>query len=137
MQYWLIKSEPNVYSWEMLVQEGSTCWSGVRNYQARNNLRLMRSGDLALHYHSNIGKEIVGIAAVVREAYPDPTADGDPNWVCVDIAPKQAFVRPVRLDEIKAEPRLQKMELLRQSRLSVVSVREDEFNLLCAMGQMA
>lgn len=133
MQYWLIKSEPDAYSWEKFVQEGSTEWTGVRNYQARNNLRAMQKGDLALYYHSNIGKEIVGIAEVVREAYQDPTSD-DPNWVCVEVRPKQAFKKSVSLDEIKSEERLSQMGLLRQSRLSVSALTVDEFNLLCAMG---
>jgi predicted RNA-binding protein with PUA-like domain len=133
MQYWLIKSEPNVYSWDTFVAEGQACWSGVRNYQARNNLRAMQNGDLALYYHSNIGKEVVGIAEISREAYQDPTSD-NPNWLAVDVRPKQAFMRAVTLDAIKAEPRLAEMGLLRQSRLSVVALKEDEFNLICAMG---
>ena len=133
MQYWLIKSEPNVYSWDIFVAEKQACWSGVRNYQARNNLRAMQKGDLALYYHSNIGKEVVGIAEISREAYQDPTSD-NPNWLTVDVRPKQAFTRPVTLDVIKAEPHLAEMGLLRQSRLSVVALTEDEFNLICAMG---
>jgi predicted RNA-binding protein with PUA-like domain len=133
MQYWLIKSEPDVYSWDTFVAEGNACWSGVRNYQARNNLRAMQLGDMALYYHSNIGKEVVGIAEVTRESYQDPTTD-NPNWLCVDVRPKQAFTSPVTLETIKAEERLAQMGLIRQSRLSVVRLTEDEFNLICAMG---
>lgn len=133
MQYWLIKSEPDAYSWETFVKEGKTAWTGVRNYQARNNLRAMTKGDLALYYHSNIGKEVVGIAEVIKTAYQDPTTD-DPNWVCVDVRPKQAFTSPVSLEAMKAEPLLEQMGLLRQSRLSVVKLTVDEFNRICAMG---
>jgi predicted RNA-binding protein with PUA-like domain len=133
MQYWLIKSEPDVYSWDTFVAEGQACWSGVRNYQARNNLRAMQKGDLALYYHSNIGKEVVGIAEISREAYQDPTSD-NPNWLAVDVRPKQALMRPVTLETVKAEPRLAQMGLLRQSRLSVTALSQDEFNQICAMG---
>jgi predicted RNA-binding protein with PUA-like domain len=133
MQYWLIKSEPDAYSWETFVKEGKTAWTGVRNYQARNNLREMARGDLALYYHSNVGKEVIGIAEVIKIAYQDPTTD-DPNWVCVDVRPKQAFTTSVSLEAMKAEPTLENMGLLRQSRLSVVKLTVDEFNRICAMG---
>ncbi|MCU0424433.1 MAG: EVE domain-containing protein [Candidatus Kapabacteria bacterium] len=133
MQYWLIKSEPDVYSWEDFVRDGATFWDGVRNYQARNNLRLMKKGDKALFYHSNIGKEIVGIATVTRTAYQDPTSD-DEQWVCVDVKPHKAFKQPVSLETIKATPALQNIGLVRQSRLSVVALTQEEYDVLCAMG---
>jgi predicted RNA-binding protein with PUA-like domain len=133
MNYWLIKSEPESYSWDTFVAEKKTVWTGVRNYQARNNLRAMKTGDLALYYHSTIGKEVVGIAEIVREAYQDPTTD-NPNWVCVEVRPKQALKHPVTLAALKAEPTLAQLGLLRQSQLSVVSVTVDEFNRICAMG---
>lgn len=133
MQYWLIKSEPDVYSWDDFQRDGSTFWDGVRNYQARNNLRAMRKGDKALFYHSNIGKEIVGIAKVIRTAYPDPTSD-DEQWVCVDVAPHKPFKKPVSLDIIKATPALAQIGLLKQSRLSVVALTKEEYETLCALG---
>ena len=103
MNYWLIKSEPEKYSWEKFNQDGRTFWDGVRNYAARNNLRAMKEGDLAFFYHSNEGKEIVGIAKVVRESYQDPTID-DPNWLVVDFAPVEKLKKPVTLEQIKADP---------------------------------
>ena len=133
MQYWLIKSEPDVYSWDDFQRDGSTFWDGVRNYQARNNLRAMRKGDKALFYHSNIGKEIVGIAKVIGTAYPDPTSD-DEQWVCVDVAPHKPFKKPVSLDIIKATPALAQIGLLKQSRLSVVALTKEEYETLCALG---
>lgn len=134
MQYWLIKSEPDVYSFQQFVADGSTRWDGVRNYQARNNLRAMRVGDLCLYYHSNIGLEVVGIARVIREHYPDPTADkGD--WSAVDVEPVRAFERPVSLAEIKAHPGLQQIGLVRNPRLSVMPLTEEEFCLLLELGQ--
>ncbi|MBX5438148.1 MAG: EVE domain-containing protein [Thermoflavifilum sp.] len=129
MAKWLVKSEPFVYSWDQLVQDGKTCWDGVRNYQARNNLQAMRKGDEVLFYHSNEGLAIVGIAKVVREAYPDPTTD-DPRWVAVDLAPLQALPRPVSLAELKAEPRLKNLALIRQGRLSVCPVQEAEWEVI-------
>jgi Uncharacterized conserved protein len=133
MNYWLIKSEPDVYSYEQLVAEGRGRWDGVRNYQARNNLRAMQEGDLCLFYHSNIGLEVVGIAKVVREHYPDPTAEkGD--WSCVDVAPFKAFAKPVRLPDIKARPELQQLLLVRNARLSVMPVSSDEFFTILDMG---
>src|SRR5437763_2713520 len=117
-QFWLVKSEPSAYSWINLVADGKTAWTGVRNYTARNNLRAMRKGDLVFFYHSVIGKEIVGIAKVVRAAYPDPTAtEGD--WSAVDLAPEKELPRPVTMEEIKANSKLKAMALLRLSRLSV------------------
>jgi predicted RNA-binding protein with PUA-like domain len=125
-QFWLVKSEPSAYSWANLVADGKTAWTGVRNYTARNNLRTMRKGDQVLFYHSVVGKEVVGIAKVVREAYPDPTAtEGD--WSAVDLAPEKTLGRPVTLEEIKKNPKLKAMALLRLSRLSVQPVTSAEF----------
>ncbi len=126
MAYWLIKSEPSAYAWEDLMRDGRTAWDGVRNFQARNNLRMMKKGDLCLYYHSVTEKRVVGVARVVREAYPDPTADrGD--WSVVDVVPAFALKRAVTLSDIKASPGLRDMALLRQSRLSVCPVGKDEF----------
>jgi predicted RNA-binding protein with PUA-like domain len=133
MQYWLVKSEPDVFSFEQLVADGISRWDGVRNYQARNNLRNMRLGDLCLYYHSNIGLEVVGIATVQREHYPDPTAEkGD--WSCVDLVPLRALERPVPLPEIKAHPELQQIGLVRNGRLSVMPLRAAEFDTLLSLG---
>ncbi|MFN8155564.1 MAG: EVE domain-containing protein [Bacteroidia bacterium] len=133
MQYWLIKSEPFKYSWDQFVKDGSTFWDGVRNYAARNNLRSMKKGDLALYYHSNEGLEVVGIAKVIKEAYQDPTTD-DPNWVSVDFKPHKKLKKPVTLQAIKDEPRLKNIEMLRLNRLSVVPIRTEEFDLILEMG---
>jgi len=131
--FWLVKSEPSAYSWENLVADGKTGWTGVRNYTARNNLRAMRKGDAVFFYHSVVGKEIVGIAKVAREAYPDPTAkEGD--WSAVDIAPEKPLPKPVTLDEIKRNPKLKEMALLRLSRLSVQPVTSTQFD---EIGRMA
>ena len=133
-QYWLVKSEPFKYSWDELVKDGSTYWDGVRNHAARNNLASMKRGDLLLYYHSNEGKEVVGVAEVAKESYPDPTSD-DERWVVVDVAPVKPLAEPVTLAAIKAEPALAKMELVRQSRLSVVPVRKAEFDRILRMGK--
>ena len=133
-QYWLVKSEPFKYSWEDFVRDGSTYWDGVRNYQARNNLKAMREGDLVLYYHSNEGKAVVGIAKVVKEFYPDPTTD-DERWVVVDLIPVRALKNPVTLGDIRADDRLREMALIRQSRLSVMPVNEGEFDVVVAKGQ--
>lgn len=133
MQYWLIKSEPFKYSWDQFVKDKKTFWDGVRNYQARNNMRLMKKGDLLLFYHSNEGKEIVGIAELVKEAYQDPTTD-DSNWVAVDVKPYKKLKKAVDLETIKNDPILKEMELVRQSRLSVSSVSEDQFNRVLMLG---
>lgn len=127
MNHWLVKSEPFKYSWEKFNQEGRTFWDGVRNYQARNNLRAMQAGDLVLWYHSNEGKEIVGIAKVVKEAYQDPTTD-DTNWVVVDLEPVQSLKKPVTLEQIKADEQLKDIGLVRQGRLSVMPVKREEFD---------
>jgi predicted RNA-binding protein with PUA-like domain len=132
MQYWLIKSEPFKYSWDQFVADKSTFWDGVRNYQARNNLRAMQVGDLCLYYHSNEGKEIVGIAEVIKEHYQDPTTD-DNKWVVVDVKPVRALKNTVTLAQMKSDARLEQMSLIRQMRLSVGPITEDEFNIVMEM----
>ena len=129
MAYWLVKSEPFKYSWEMFVKDGQTFWDGVRNYAARNNLNAMQRGDEVLFYHSNEGLEIVGIAKVVKEAYPDPTTDEE-AWVVVDLKPLKKLKKPVSLKQIKADPRLKDMALLRLSRLSVQPVTPEEWKII-------
>lgn len=126
MNRWLLKSEPDVYSWDQLVADGETVWNGVRNNTARLNLRAMKAGDEAFFYHSNIGKEVVGIARISREAYPDPT-DESGQWVAVSVQPVQKLPNPVTLAAMKAEPTLAEFQLIRQSRLSVVPVRDEEW----------
>ncbi len=133
MQYWLVKSEPVKYSWEKFNKDGRTFWDGVRNYQARNNLREMKTGDLVLFYHSNDGKEVVGIAKVVKEAYQDPTTD-DKNWVVVDLSPVEALKTPVTLETIKADERLKDVGLIRQGRLSVMGLKREEFDHIVELG---
>ena len=132
MAYWLVKSEPSVYSWDDLVKEKQTCWSGVRNYAARINLRAMQKGDEVLFYHSNEGVEIVGIAKVIKEAYPDPTTDDD-RWVAVDLKPVRKLKNPVTLDAIKKETRLKEMALVRISRLSLQPVSDEEWEIVMKM----
>lgn len=134
IQYWLIKSEPHKYSWEQFEKDQLTFWDGVRNYLARNNLREMRVGDLCMYYHSNEGKEVVGIAEVVRESYQDPTTD-DQNWVVVDVKPVQKLKTPVTLATMKADPRLQSIELIRMSRLSVSKLKKDEFDIILSLSE--
>ncbi len=134
MNYWLVKSEPFVYSFQDLVREGKSVWEGVRNYQARNNLRAMQLGDPVLFYHSNEGLEIVGIAKVIQEHYPDPTAEkGD--WSVVDLAPVKPFQKPVSLQTIKGHPDLQEIGLVRNGRLSVMPLSEAAFRLLLQLGE--
>lgn len=133
MNYWLMKSEPFKYSWDQLVEDKKTFWDGVRNYAARNNLQAMEKGDQVLFYHSNEGLAIVGIAEVIKTAYQDPTTDDD-RWVAVDIKPVKAMPNPVTLKDIKAEPKLADMDLVRLSRLSVGSVKPDEYKLVLKMG---
>jgi predicted RNA-binding protein with PUA-like domain len=131
MAYWLMKSEPESYSWSDLVRDGGTEWDGVRNNAARLHLKAMKAGDEAFLYHSMSDKAVVGIMRITREAQPDPK---DNNWVSVGVEPVRALDRPVTLAEIKAEPKLAKMELIRQSRLSVAPVRDDEWKRVLAMG---
>ena len=133
MQYWLVKSEPEKYSWEKFNKEGRTFWDGVRNYQARNNLREMKEGDLVLFYHSNEGKEVVGIAKVVKEFYQDPTTD-DKNWVVVDLSPVESMKKPVTLEQIKADEMLKDIHLVRQGRLSVMGLKREEFDHIIKLG---
>ena len=133
-QFWLVKSEPSAYSWANLVADGKTAWTGVRNYTARNNLRAMRKGDAVFFYHSVVGKEIVGIAKVAREAFPDPTAkEGD--WSAVDLAPHKALLKPVTLDDVKRKSKLKEMALLRLSRLSVQPVTSAQFDEILRMAE--
>ncbi len=133
VNYWLVKSEPDVFSYEQLTIDGRTRWDGVRNYQARNNLRAMQVGDLCLYYHSNIGLAVVGIARVATEHFPDPTAEkGD--WSAVELEPVKPFTRAVTLTEIKAHPDLQQLLLVRNGRLSVMPVTSDEFSTLLVLG---
>ena len=135
MKYWLVKSEPFKYSWDQFVEDGSTFWDGVRNYQARNNMREMSVGDLVLYYHSNKGKEIVGYAEVIREHYQDPTTE-DERWSAVDLKPIAPFNHFVTLKEIKADERLADIALIKQSRLSVMSIKKEEFDLLLTLGEV-
>jgi predicted RNA-binding protein with PUA-like domain len=130
--FWLIKSEPNKYPFQQLVADGRTTWDGVRSFEARNNLRAMKRGDWALFYHSNIGKEVVGVAEVVREAYPDPTAK-DEDWSVVDFAPAFALTKPVGLRAIKDDPALAGLKLISHSRLSVVPVSSAHFQRILQM----
>ena len=131
--FWLVKSEPFKYSWDHFVADGATYWDGVRNYMARNNLKAMKKGDLALYYHSNEGKEVVGVARVTREAYPDPTTD-DERWVVVDLAPVEPLKRPVTLAEIKADAALAGIPLVKQSRLSVMPIEKRAFDRILKKG---
>ncbi len=129
MAYWLVKSEPFKYSWDQFVKDKQTFWDGVRNYAARNNLRAMKKGDEVLFYHSNEGVEIVGIAKVAKEAYQDPTTD-ETAWVVVDLKPVKKLKKSVPLDVIKKDKRLANMDLVRLGRLSVQTVKEDEWNII-------
>jgi predicted RNA-binding protein with PUA-like domain len=131
--HWLVKQEPSAYPWEQFCKDGRTAWTGVRNFQARNHLRSMRKGDLVLFYHSVKGKEVVGIAGVVREAYPDPTAESG-DWSCVDLKPLRSLPEPVGLEEIKRHPSLAQIGLLRQSRLSVMPLSKSEYETITKLG---
>ena len=139
MAYWLIKSEPDAFSWDDLVAKGDTGepWDGVRNHQAKNNLIAMKTGDQAFYYHSRQGLEIVGVAKVIREAYPDPTADEGTPWVCCDFVAVAPFQSPVSMKAIKADPKLADMVLVKNSRLSVQPVTEAEWAHICALGEVA
>ena len=134
MAYWLVKSEPSVYPWEQFEKDKQTFWDGVRNYQARNNLRAMKKDDTVLFYHSNEGLAAVGIARVVKESYQDPTTE-DPQWVAVDLAPVETFKTPVTLGEMKQDKRLQNIGLIRQAQLSVMPLTEEEFEAIAAKGR--
>ena len=134
MAHWLVKSEPDVYSWDQLVKDKKTAWTGVRNYAARINLRAMKKGDEVLYYHSNAGMDIVGIATVVKEAYQDPTVDDD-RWVAVDIKAGKKLATPVSLAAIKKDKRLQEMALVRLGRLSVQPVTDEEWEIIMELSK--
>lgn len=138
MAFWLFKSEPDVFGWDDQVRLGEAGgeWHGVRNYQARNNMRAMAPGDLGFFYHSQKGREIVGIVEVTRACHPDSTTD-DPRWDCVDVRALRALARPVTLEQIRAEPLLSEMVLVRNSRLSVQPVTAEQWHRICAMGGIA
>ena len=133
-RYWLIKSEPEAYSFDRLVKEGSTLWDGVRNYRARNNLQAMREGEEAFFYHSVSDKQIVGIVRISKAGLDDPRDDSG-TWAAVEIEPVRKFDKPVSLAAVKAEPALTEIELLRQSRLSVAEIRPEEWDIVCRMGE--
>lgn len=132
MKYWLVKSEPGTYSWDDFVKLGRDHWDGVRNYQARNNIKLMKEGDEVLFYHSVNEKQVVGIAKVVKEYYQDPTTD-DERWVVVDLVPVRALANPVTLVHIKADPRLEGLALIKNSRLSVMPISQEHYTILLEM----
>lgn len=134
MNYWLVKSEPSVYSWDAFLKDKKTFWDGVRNYTARNNMRDMKKGDEVFYYHSNEGLEIVGIAKVVKESYQDPTTDNK-NWVVVDLKPIKKLKSPVSLITIKGIPQLTEMELVKNSRLSVQKVKPEEWGLILKISE--
>lgn len=136
MNYWLIKSEPYKYSWDQMTQDGNTYWDGVRSYPARVNLRAMQEGDICLFYHSNEGKEIVGLTRVIKEAYQDPTTDDD-KWVAVDVQAIKALNKPVTLAQVKANDTLANMALVKQGRLSVGPVEEFEFEEIMKLAETA
>jgi len=137
MAFWLVKSEPDAYSWDQQVADGLTPWTGVRNHAAKLNLQAMKLGDRAFFYHSNIGKAVVGVVEVVREAYPDPTAEPGSPWVCVDMQAVAPMPKPVTLAAIKADPALEGLALIRQSRLSVMPVSAAHWRRICRLGGMA
>src|SRR5262245_38101049 len=134
MQHWLVKQEPEAYSWSTFSKEGRTAWTGVRNFQARNHLRAMKKGDLVLFYHSVSDKQVVGIARVAREAYSDPTAE-EGDWSCVDLVPLKALSQPVTLESIKSDKLLKDLPLVRQSRLSVSPVTREQFRRILQLGE--
>jgi predicted RNA-binding protein with PUA-like domain len=134
MNHWLIKSEPFKYSWQQMLTDKKTFWDGVRNYQARNNLREMKKGDLCFFYHSNEGKEIVGIVKIVKEHYQDPTTD-DTNWVVVDVTPFQTLKKTVTLEQIKNDTRLANIGLVKQGRLSVMKLTQYEFDIILELSE--
>ena len=134
MNYWLVKSEPESYSWDTFVKEKHTAWTGVRNFQARNNLRAMKRGDLVFFYHSGEGKDVVGLARADKEAYPDPTAkEGD--WSCVDLVPVKALAKPVTLAQIKSDKNFADLQLVKLSRISVTAVGPEHFKRVLALAE--
>jgi predicted RNA-binding protein with PUA-like domain len=136
MKHWMVKQEPDAYAWEQFVRDKRTAWTGVRNFQARNNLRAMKKGDEVFYYHSVTGKEVVGLARVAKEAYPDATAN-EGDWSCVDLVPVKACRTPVTLEQIKTEPALRDIALLRQSRLSVMPLTAAETKTLRKLGGLS
>ncbi len=134
MAYWLMKSEPGAWSWENQVEDGTAEWDGVRNHQASNNMKAMKKGDKAFFYHSVNEKRIVGIVIIAKEYYPDPT-DKSGRFGMVDVKALRPFKKPVTLADVKGEPRLENLALVRQSRLSVMPISDDEWQLICAMGE--
>jgi predicted RNA-binding protein with PUA-like domain len=132
--YWLVKQEPESYSWTTFLKDGKTSWTGVRNFQARNNLRTMKKGDLVLYYHSVSEKQVVGVSKVEKEAYPDPTAD-EGDWSTVDLVPVKTLAKPVTLDAIKADKVLKDIPLVRQSRLSVTPLNAEQFDRLMKLAE--
>lgn len=134
-QYWLMKSEPDVFGWDDLVKDGTGLWDGVRNHSAKLNMKAMKLGDEVIFYHSNIGRECVGIMRVTEESFPDPTADEGSPWVAVRVAPVRKLRHPVTLDQVKAEPRLQDMDLIRYMRLSVGKIKPEEWDVLMEMSE--
>ncbi len=136
MAHWLMKSEPDAWSWDEQVKAGAkgTAWTGIRNHTAKLNMMKMKKGDRAFFYHSNVGKEIVGIVEVIKEAYHDPTAEPGTPWVCVDVKAVEPLPKPVTLAAVKAEPKLAEIQLLRQSRLSLPAITDVEWKFLCKMG---
>lgn len=132
MNYWIMKSEPKAYSWEALVKEKKTCWNGIRNYQARNNMSKMKGGDIAFFYYSGGVCQIIGLVKIIKESYPDHTAD-DPRWIMVDIEPIRLLKKPINLKTIKQIPELQQTSLVKQSRLSVSSLTKKEFDLILSL----
>lgn len=133
--YWLVKQEPEAYAWETFVKDKKTIWDGVRNFQARNNLKAMKEGDEVLFYASVTGKAVQGVAKVTRTAFPDPTAEEGAGWVSVELEASKALARPVTLEAIKAEPTLAEIALLRQSRLSVMPLSAEEFKTVVGLGK--
>ena len=138
MAYWLLKSEPEAWSWDQMVKAGpkGTAWTGIRNHTAKLNMKKMKKGDRGFFYHSNVGKEIVGIVEVIKEAYADPTAEAGSPWVCVDVKAVESLKIPVTLAAIKAEPKLAEIQLLKQSRLSLPAITDAEWKFVCKMGGM-
>jgi predicted RNA-binding protein with PUA-like domain len=134
MNYWILKSEPNVYAYDDLVKQGTGTWDGVRNYAARNNLRSMQVGDLALFYHSNIGKEIVGVARILREAFPDPTIE-DARWLAVEVVAEKKLDKPVTLAQLKADAVINHIGLVKLSRLSVIPIEKSDFDYILKLSQ--
>jgi predicted RNA-binding protein with PUA-like domain len=134
MNYWLVKSEPFKYSWDDFVKEGKSVWDGVRNYQARNNMKEMKKGDWVLFYHSNEGMEVIGLAEVRKEFFQDPTTE-DPRWVVVEIVPIKKFTNTVTLKMMKSDDRLTNLALIKQSRLSVTPVGKHEFDIILSLAE--